>query len=109
MQCMNPNCRQEAQDLHTGTLRLLELAIPPLERVVRADGDFPVVAVPSRFFWLCSQCSRAWRMKCWTTAGLVLVPNQPDNSQEWTPQTVKVAPARQLPQSRLQVQSHRVA
>lgn len=109
MQCVNPKCRRDAQDLHTGTLRLLELAIPPEERIVRADTGFPIVVVPSRYFWLCSQCSRIWRMKRWTPAGLVLEPNLPDCGQEWAPQTVKIAPARQVSRSRLQAGSHGVA
>lgn len=109
MQCVNPNCRQDAHDLHTGTLRLLELAIPPEERIVRGDSGFPVIAVPSRYFWLCSQCSRAWKMKRWTPAGLVLEPNLDGSGQGQAPQTVKVPPARQVPRSRFQLGSHRVA
>jgi hypothetical protein len=113
MQCVNPECRQDAKDLHTGTLRLLELAIPPEERIVRADSGFPIVVVPSRYFWLCSQCSRIWRMRRWTRAGLVLEPpNGPElRSAGLEPrcQTVTVAPPRQLPQSRIHVRTHRVA
>lgn len=109
MQCVNPQCRQDAHDLYSGTLRLFELTIPPEERIVRADGGFPVVVVPSRFFWLCSQCSRIWRMKRWTTAGLLLEPNRPGNVQQHPSHTVKVPLARQASMPRLQVRSHRVA
>lgn len=109
MKCVNPKCRQDAQDLHTGTLRLLELAIPPEERIVRGDSGFPVIVVPSRYFWLCPQCSRTWKMKRWTPAGLVLEPNLDDSGQGQARQTVKVPPARQVPRSRLQMVPHRVA
>jgi hypothetical protein len=101
MRCVNPECREDAEDLHTGTLRLLELAIPPEERIVRAEGGFPIVVVPSRYFWLCSQCSRVWKMKRWTPAGLLLEPLPLDSGQEQVLQTVKVAPATQVSQSRL--------
>jgi hypothetical protein len=109
MQCVNPKCRQDAQELRAGTLRLLELAIPPEQRIVRADSGFPIVVVPSRYFWLCSQCSRVWKMKRWTPAGLLLEPLPLDSSQEQVLQTVKVAPARQVSQSRFQAGSQRVA
>lgn len=109
MKCANPDCRQDAHDLYSGTLRLLELAIPPEERIVRADSGFPVVVVPSRYFWLCTDCSRIWRMKRWTPAGLLLEPKRPDPSQKLAPQTVKVAPARQAPRSRVQLRPYRVA
>lgn len=107
MQCVNPACGQDAENLHTGTLRMLELAIPPEERVVWSDSGFPVVVVPSRYFWLCSRCSRMWRMRRWTPAGLLLEPNRPDRTQEQTLQTVKVAPAREvfLPRRRMASQS----
>lgn len=109
MQCVNPQCRRDAQDLQTGTLRLLELAIPPEERVIRPEGGFPVVAVPSRYFWLCSQCSRIWRMKRWTAEGLLLEPKLLESGKEQPLQTVKIPPARQVPVARLQVQSRSVA
>lgn len=109
MQCVNPQCGRNAHNLHTGTLRLLELAIPPEERIVRADSGFPIVVVPSRYFWLCAQCSRIWRMKRWTPEGLLLEPNRLDGAQKQPIQTVKVAPARQLPHSRLQARPHRAA
>ena len=114
MQCVNPECCREAQDLYTGTLRLLELAIPPEKRIVRADSGFPVVAVPSRYFWLCSQCSRIWKIKRWTPAGLILEPNPgsalPGAGLEQNHSlTIKIAPARETPQSRIPTLSDLVA
>lgn len=108
MQCVNPKCGREAHDLHAGTLRLLELAIPPEKRIVQGDTGFPVVAVPSRYFWLCPGCSRIWRMKRWTPDGLLLELNRLDSGQGYALQLVKIVPARQAPQSRLQVAVHRV-
>ena len=105
MQCVNPQCRQDAQDLHAGTLRLFELAIPPEKRIVRADSGFPVVVVPSRYFWLCSKCSRIWKMKRWTPAGLVLESHLSSdrNGAGLEPKslTIKIGPARQAPRSRV--------
>ncbi len=74
MQCANPRCRQSAHDLQDGTLRLVELDVAPEDRVVRSDGGFPVCAVPSRYFWLCAQCSKVLIIKRWTLAGLILEP-----------------------------------
>ncbi len=70
MQCANPDCRTPAVDLSTGVLRLLELEVPPEERVVRSDGGFPICVVPTRYFWLCPKCSSFLRIKRWTRVGL---------------------------------------
>lgn len=109
MHCVNPECRRDAQELEGGTLRLLELAIPPEERIIRADSGFPVVVVPSRYFWLCPKCSRQWRMKRWTRDGLVLEPNLPASSLQQLAQLVKVPPARHLPWPQMQIRSRGAA
>lgn len=72
MQCANPDCNQTACDVTSGTLRLLELEVPPEQRIVRSEGGFPVCCVPSRYFWLCDHCSRFLRVRRWTKDGLVL-------------------------------------
>ena len=72
MKCANPDCRVPALDLSAGVLTLLELDVPPEERVIRSDGGFPVCSVPSRYFWLCAKCSSHLRMRRWTSTGLVL-------------------------------------
>lgn len=72
MRCANPNCDQTASDVTSGSLRLLELEVPPEQRVVRSDGGFPICCVPSRYFWLCDGCSRFLRIRRWTKDGLVL-------------------------------------
>lgn len=72
MRCSNPKCHQNAHDLQSGTLRLLEMDLPPEERVVRSEWGFPVCSAPSRYFWLCAKCSQSLRIKRWTMAGLVL-------------------------------------
>ena len=90
-------------------MRLLELAIPPEERVVRPKSGFPIVAVPSRYFWLCSQCSRIWKIKRWKPEGLLLEANPLDNGQEQTFQTVKIPPDGLAHTARFHVPSNRVA
>lgn len=75
MECANPRCRRDVHDLHGGTLRLLELDVPPEERLDGGDYGFPVCKVPSRFFWLCAACSRVLRLKGWTATGLILEPS----------------------------------
>ncbi len=70
MECANPECRAPAADLSTGVLRLIELDVPPDQRVIRSDGGFPVCSVPSHYFWLCSACAAHLRIKQWTRDGL---------------------------------------
>ncbi len=77
MHCANPKCSRYMQNIQQGTLVLLELDVPPDERIVRSESGFPVCTVPSKYFWLCSECSRLWIMKRWTPTGLVLEPAQP--------------------------------
>src|SRR5689334_20895146 len=72
MQCANPHCRMPALDLSAGVLRLVELDVPPEERVLRSDGGFPVCSVPSRYFWLCPRCSSYLRVGRWTFDGVIL-------------------------------------
>ena len=74
MRCANPTCRKDAQDVDRGSLHLLEMEVPLDERVVRAESGFPVLAAPVRFFWLCAECSRFFRLRRWTAAGLILEP-----------------------------------
>jgi hypothetical protein len=92
MHCSNPDCRQEAHDLQSGTLRLMEMEVPPEERVTRADYGFPVVAVPAKHLWLCEACARLFRIKRWTRAGVVLEPLGPKAGSE--ARAGKIAPGR---------------
>ena len=78
MRCANPDCHHKAQDLCDGTLRLIELEVPPGERLLRVDGGFPVCSVPSKYFWLCADCSRILRITRWTMEGLILEYKQPE-------------------------------
>jgi hypothetical protein len=71
MRCANPDCNLMSLDLTTGSLRLLELDVPPEERITRSDGGFPICCVPSRYFWLCEQCCEFLRIRSWTHDGLV--------------------------------------
>jgi len=72
MRCANPDCNLMSHDLTTGSLRLLELDVPPEERVTRSDWGFPICCVPSRYFWLCQQCCGLLSIRRWTKEGLVL-------------------------------------
>lgn len=81
MKCANPECRRDAHDLQHGILRLLEMEVPPEERLEGNDYGFPVCKVPSRFFWLCATCSRILRMKGWTANGVILEPSLPQQKK----------------------------
>ena len=71
MRCANPECGRVADDLTSGALRLIELDVPPEQRVTRSEGGFPVCAVRSRYFWLCEQCCEVLRIRCWTGNELI--------------------------------------
>ncbi len=55
-------------------MKLLELDLPPEARVERSEWGFPVLSAPSRYFWLCEDCSRLYRIRVWTRDGVRLEP-----------------------------------
>lgn len=74
MHCANPECGRAADNIRFGTLRLLEMDVRPDERITGSDAGFPVCSVPSRYFWLCEECSKTLSIRKWTAAGIVLAP-----------------------------------
>lgn len=71
MHCANPECGCVADDLTSGALRLIELDVPPEQRVTRSDWGFPICAVRSRYFWVCERCCEVLSIRRWTGDGLV--------------------------------------
>ncbi len=78
MNCANPECRAVMQEMHGGTVRMLELEVPPEERIARSEWGFPTLCVPTRYVWLCASCSRVFRLRRWTADGLILEPRLVD-------------------------------
>jgi hypothetical protein len=72
-QCANPQCSKELVYLREGTLNLLELESHSDDQSQSDVGAFAIRSVPSKFFWLCGECTKTLILKRWTTAGLVLV------------------------------------
>ena len=72
-QCANPLCSKELLYFREGTLKLLELESHSDNRVRPDDGAFAMSSSPSRFFWLCGDCTKTHIITRWTTAGPVLV------------------------------------
>jgi hypothetical protein len=73
MHCANPQCSKELLYLRDGTLRLLELE-PLSDCQFRPDdGAFATRSLPSKYFWLCGECTKTHIVKRWTTSGVVLV------------------------------------
>jgi hypothetical protein len=73
MHCANPQCSKELLYLREGTLRLLELE-PQSDGPIRPDdGAFGMRAFPSKYFWLCGECTKTHIVKRWTTSSVVLV------------------------------------
>jgi hypothetical protein len=71
-QCANPQCSKELLYFREGTLELLELEPQSDDRAGQNDGAFTMSSLPSRFFWLCGECTKTYILKRWTTSGLVL-------------------------------------
>jgi len=73
IQCANPQCSKELLYLREGTLNLLEMESHSDDRFESDIDAFAMRSVPSKFFWLCGECTKTLTLKRWTTAGLVLV------------------------------------
>ena len=82
MECANPRCDANDRLVEGGTLKLLEMEMPPERRLIRGECGFPVCQAPSRFFWLCERCSCWLRIARWTAQGLVLVRRMPEQERE---------------------------
>ena len=70
-QCANPECSKELLYFREGTLELLELETHA-DRARPDDGAFAMSSLPSRFFWLCGECTKTHILRRWTTSGLIL-------------------------------------
>lgn len=73
MHCANPQCSKELLYLREGTLRLLELEPPSDGQFRPDDGAFATRSLPSKYFWLCGECTKTHIVKRWTRSGVVLV------------------------------------
>lgn len=105
MRCANPDCNQLANDLTTGSLRLLELDMPPEQRVIRSDSGFPICTAPSRYFWLCGYCSKFLKIRRWTTEGLILELKVTPHSDGGDTQEIRLPVASASPGPRLAMES----
>src|SRR5277367_2534888 len=72
-QCANPQCSQELVYLREGRVALLDLESHADNQPWPDDGAFAMRSLPSRFFWLCGECTKTYVVKRWTTSGLVVV------------------------------------
>jgi hypothetical protein len=72
MQCANPQCSKELHYLREGTLNLLEMEPHSDDQFQSDAGAFAMRSVPSKYFWLCGECTKTLIVKRWTTAGIVL-------------------------------------
>jgi hypothetical protein len=76
MRCANPPCSRELLYFREGRIELLELESHADEQFRPDDGAFAMNSLPSKYFWLCGECSEIYNLKRWTTSGLVLVLRQ---------------------------------
>ena len=77
MQCANPQCSKELLYLREGTLELLELESPSDNQFRLDEGAFATRSLPSKYFWLCGECTKTHIVKRWITSGVVLVSRSP--------------------------------
>lgn len=72
MRCANRNCNALAEDLFTGSLKLMEFEMDPSDRLLHAAGGFPICIAQTRYFWLCERCSRKLTISRWNSSGVHL-------------------------------------
>jgi hypothetical protein len=73
VRCANPQCSKELLYLREGTLNLLEME-PHSDDQFQSDvSAFAMRSVPSKYCWLCGECTKTLIVKRWTTAGIELV------------------------------------
>jgi hypothetical protein len=73
VQCANPQCSKELLYLREGTLNLLEMESRSDDQFRSDVGAFAMRSVPSKYFWLCGECTKTLIVKRWTTSGLILL------------------------------------
>src|SRR5271156_2187812 len=66
-QCANPQCSKELLYLRERTLNLLEMESHSDDQFHSDVGAFAMRSVPSKFFWLCGECTKRLIVKRWTT------------------------------------------
>jgi hypothetical protein len=76
LHCANPYCHTIAEDLLKGSLTLVEFEAAPADRLLHAEGGFPVCCARTLYFWLCAPCAEHLAIRKWNSAGLILVPLQ---------------------------------
>jgi hypothetical protein len=91
MHCSNPQCSKELLYLREGRLELVELERYSQDQESADDGGFPIKSLPSRFFWLCGECTKTHSIKRWTVSGVVLeaAPVEGAPHRSWDGRTVR--------------------
>ena len=78
MRCANPDCCCGLFDQPGGSIWLMQLETPCDQLMESVDYDFSVSTLPSKYFWLCADCSRRFILSRWTPTGVSLVKKQPN-------------------------------
>jgi len=77
MHCANAECSRGLLDLPGGSVWLMQLEVPPDQSAPSDDPGFSMCTLPTKYFWLCADCSLRFVISRWTPSGLVLVRRQP--------------------------------
>ncbi len=75
MRCANSECSRDLLDLPGGSVWLMQLEMPTNSSGHGYDG-FPICTQPTKYFWLCAECSRHFVLLRWTPFGLIPGKNQ---------------------------------
>jgi hypothetical protein len=81
MQCANSKCCCDLFDQPGGSLWLMELEVSCDELLDGDENGFPVCTLPTKYFWLCVDCSQKFVVRRWTRSGVVLSP-KPERYRE---------------------------
>ncbi len=77
MLCANPECLSTLFDQPGGSLWLMELEVKHDPAKSGEDNGFPVCTLPTKYFWLCVDCTERYVLSRWTLSGVVLKPRRP--------------------------------
>jgi hypothetical protein len=76
MRCVNPECSCGLLDGPGGSVWLMQLEVSR-DQPTEAEGcGFSVCTQPTKYFWLCADCSSRFVLSRWTPSGVVLARDQ---------------------------------
>jgi hypothetical protein len=93
MRCVNQECSCGLLDVPGGSVWLMQLEGSRDQPAEGDDNGFSVCTLPTKYFWLCADCSCRFVLSRWTPSGVVLAKNHADTHngavrRTWDPNTL---------------------